>query len=75
MTTLISLCIRVILLCILHDHDIKVHKETHQSEGVVNKKLNDKERVAAVLEITIDWKLSINACQLQISIAWKIKTN
>lgn len=30
--------------------DIRVRKGTHQSEGAVNKQLNDKERVAAALE-------------------------
>ncbi|KAG1472912.1 hypothetical protein G6F56_001264 [Rhizopus delemar] len=53
MATLIGLCIRVRLLRSLPDRfkvDIKVRKGTHQSEGAVNKQLNDKERVAAALE-------------------------
>ncbi|KAG2191483.1 hypothetical protein INT46_001034 [Mucor plumbeus] len=53
MATLIGLCIRVRLLRSLPDRfkvDIRVRKGTHQSEGAVNKQLNDKERVAAALE-------------------------
>ncbi|KAI8336952.1 hypothetical protein BC941DRAFT_426214 [Chlamydoabsidia padenii] len=53
MATLIGLCIRVRLLRSLPDRykvDIRVRQGTHQSEGAVNKQLNDKERVAAALE-------------------------
>ncbi|KAJ1766835.1 Cytosolic iron-sulfur assembly component 2B [Coemansia sp. RSA 1843] len=55
MATLIGLCIRVRLLRSLPERfkiDIKVRQGTHQSEDQVNKKLNDKERVAAALENT-----------------------
>ncbi|ORZ08111.1 hypothetical protein BCR42DRAFT_425243 [Absidia repens] len=53
MATLIGLCIRVRLLRSLPERykvDIRVRQGTHQSEGAVNKQLNDKERVAAALE-------------------------
>ena len=61
MATLIGLCIRVRLLRSLspkYKIDIQVTKGTHASEDsgtlkvltVVNKQLNDKERVAAALE-------------------------
>ncbi|ORE09795.1 hypothetical protein BCV72DRAFT_247959 [Rhizopus microsporus var. microsporus] len=46
MATLINFYIRARLLHV----DIEIRKETYQYEGVVNKQLNDKERVAAVLE-------------------------
>ena len=53
MATLIGLCIRVRLLRSLPERfkvDIAVSPGTHQSEGAVNKQLQDKERVAAALE-------------------------
>ncbi|CAO3651132.1 unnamed protein product [Cunninghamella blakesleeana] len=53
MATLIGLCIRVRLLRSLPERfkvDIRVRQGTHESEGAVNKQLNDKERVAAALE-------------------------
>ncbi|KAI8869770.1 DUF59-domain-containing protein [Ramicandelaber brevisporus] len=53
MATLIGLCIRVKLLRSLPERfkiDIRVRKGTHQSEGALNKQLNDKERATAALE-------------------------
>jgi len=53
MATLIGLSVRVRLLRSLPSRykvDLNVKEGTHQSEGAVNKQLNDKERVAAALE-------------------------
>ena len=53
MATLIGLCIRVKLLRSLPSRfkvKILITPGSHQSEGAVNKQLNDKERVAAALE-------------------------
>jgi hypothetical protein len=53
MATLIGLCIRVKLLRSLPQRfkvRVEVAPGTHASEAVVNKQLNDKERVAAALE-------------------------
>jgi len=53
MATLIGLCIRVKLLRSVPNRfkiDVFITPGTHNSEAVVNKQLNDKERVAAALE-------------------------
>lgn len=53
MATLIGLCIRVKLLRTLPKRlkvTIEIYPGSHQSELVINKQLNDKERVAAALE-------------------------
>jgi metal-sulfur cluster biosynthetic enzyme len=64
MATLIGLSIRVQLIRTIPERfkvDIKVTEGTHQSEGQVNKQLNDKERVAAALENTHLLKV-VNQC-------------
>ncbi|WFD27469.1 hypothetical protein MNAN1_002466 [Malassezia nana] len=53
MATLIGLSLRVRLMRALpprYKIDIAIREGTHQSEGAINKQLNDKERVAAALE-------------------------
>ncbi|KTW32576.1 iron-sulfur cluster assembly protein CIA2 [Pneumocystis jirovecii RU7] len=53
MATLIGLCVRVRLERCLPPRfriNVKIKKDTHQSEKQVNKQLRDKERVAAALE-------------------------
>ncbi|GMY29648.1 protein AE7-like, partial [Fagus crenata] len=53
MATVIGLCLRVKLLRSLPSRykvDIRVAPRSHASESAVNKKLNDKERVAMALE-------------------------
>ncbi|KAK6934931.1 MIP18 family-like [Dillenia turbinata] len=53
MATIIGLCLRVKIMRSLPSRykvDIKVAPGTHATEAVVNKQLNDKERVAAALE-------------------------
>ncbi|MCL4144161.1 UNVERIFIED_CONTAM: hypothetical protein GTU68_026025, partial [Idotea baltica] len=53
LATLIGLCIRIKLersLPFKHKLFIHVAVGTHDSEGEVNKQINDKERVAAALE-------------------------
>ncbi|CCJ30979.1 unnamed protein product [Pneumocystis jirovecii] len=54
MATLIGLCVRVRLERCLPPRfriNVKIKKDTHQSEKQVNKQLRDKERVAAALGI------------------------
>ncbi|WFD23653.1 hypothetical protein MEQU1_002347 [Malassezia equina] len=53
MATLIGLSLRVRLMRALpprYKIDVAIRPGTHQSEGAINKQLNDKERVAAALE-------------------------
>ncbi|CCU99224.1 unnamed protein product [Malassezia sympodialis ATCC 42132] len=53
MATLIGLSLRVRLMRALpprYKVDVTIRPGTHQSEGAINKQLNDKERVAAALE-------------------------
>lgn len=53
MATLIGLSLRVRLMRAIPSRykiDIAIREGTHQSEGAINKQLNDKERVAAALE-------------------------
>jgi len=53
MATLIGLSLRVRLMRALpprYKVDVSIRPGTHQSEGAINKQLNDKERVAAALE-------------------------